>query len=95
MTFLYEASHYQTYRPQYPASLFAFLKDLAGNGGTVLDCGAGSGQSTVGLANCFENIIATDLSYELLSKAPILPNVYYVQSAAERFLIFRIFRIRS
>jgi ubiquinone/menaquinone biosynthesis C-methylase UbiE len=87
--FSYDSSQYTHYRPQYPDSIFDFFQTLV-DGDAVLDCGAGSGQATRGLSRKFKKIIATDLSFELLSKSPKspkLPNACYLQSSAEQLPI--------
>ncbi len=82
--FLYNTTQYTHYRPQYPNDLFKYLRSIVNDNKYVLDCGAGSGQATQGLSKNFKYIIATDISLELLSKAPSLSNVLYVQSVAEK-----------
>lgn len=84
--FSYDPSQYTDFRPQYPELLFEYLKNLVGEG-LVLDCGCGSGQGTQGLSHYFKCVIATDLSFELLSQATAFPNVYYIQSSAEQLPI--------
>lgn len=85
--FSYDSSHYTNFRPQYPNALFEYLKTLINDNDLVLECGAGSGQGTIGLSSYFKSIIATDLSFELLLQAPNLPNVQYIQSSAEHLPI--------
>jgi ubiquinone/menaquinone biosynthesis C-methylase UbiE len=82
--FSYEPSCYTTFRPKYPQALFDYLHQQIDPSEIVLDCGAGSGQSTEALAHTFEHVVAIDASYELLSRAPKLSNVFYLQSFAEK-----------
>lgn len=84
--FSYDSAQYTGFRPQYPDALFEYLKQFASDG-LVLDCGCGSGQGTQGLARYFNRVVATDLSFELLSQAPMIPNVSYLQASADRLPI--------
>ncbi|MBA3661020.1 MAG: class I SAM-dependent methyltransferase [Gammaproteobacteria bacterium] len=84
--FSYNSTQYTDYRPNYPKELYAYLQKCAGNG-LVVDCGAGSGQNSLGLSQYFKTVIATDLSFELLLKASHLKNVSYVQSSADQLPI--------
>jgi len=84
--FSYDPLQYTHYRPQYPDVIFDFLQTIV-DGDIAFDCGAGSGQATQGLSQKFKRVIATDLSFELLSKSPKLSNVYYLQSTAEQLPI--------
>ena len=53
---------YKQHRPQYPKALFEWLADKAGNRQTAWDCGTGNGQAAIGLADFFDEVIATDAS---------------------------------
>jgi len=86
-TFSCEPSKYNKYRLQYPSSLFEFLHKITNNAKIVLDCGAGSGQAALGLAKCFNEVIATDLSFNLLKQGPQIKNIWYVQANAEQLPI--------
>lgn len=85
--FLHEPMRYADYRPQYPESLFEYLQTLTSKNSKVLECGAGSGQATIGLSSHFNYIISTEPSFELLLKAKPLSHVYYIQSSAEQLPI--------
>ncbi|OGV51692.1 MAG: hypothetical protein A3F46_01345 [Legionellales bacterium RIFCSPHIGHO2_12_FULL_42_9] len=82
-SFLYAAAEYKRHRPQYPLSLYEYLASLTPSRNTVVDCGTGNGQAATDLKKYFKKIIATDLSYDLLSAAPKLPDLMYVQAKAE------------
>ena len=56
------ATSYATYRPQYPASLFAWLASQCRRNDLAWDCACGSGQATLSLAKHFELVIGTDAS---------------------------------
>lgn len=64
------AENYATFRPRYPAALYAHVASLAPRRGLAWDCGAGSGQATVDLAAWFERVVASDLSEPQLARAP-------------------------
>lgn len=75
---------YQQARPTYPQSLVnSLIKQLNGFA-CAWDCGAGSGQLTQLIAPYFQQVVATDLSQNQLDQAPALPNVQYLQQAAEQ-----------
>ncbi|OEY96633.1 SAM-dependent methyltransferase [Acinetobacter proteolyticus] len=75
---------YQQARPTYPQSLVnSLIKQLNGFA-CAWDCGAGSGQLTQLIAPYFKQVVATDLSQNQLDQAPVLPNVQYLQQAAEQ-----------
>lgn len=75
---------YQQARPTYPQTLVnSLIKQLNGFA-CAWDCGAGSGQLTQLIAPYFQQVVATDLSQNQLDQAPALPNVRYLQQAAEQ-----------
>ncbi|MBI1841987.1 MAG: class I SAM-dependent methyltransferase [Verrucomicrobia bacterium] len=78
------ANRYAEFRPHYPAELYDYLATLVSRGSTVWDCAAGSGQATGGLAERFENIIATDASREQIESAKPLRNVAFRVALAEQ-----------
>lgn len=63
------AHAYARGRPGYPDRLFAILADLAPSREYAWDCGTGSGQAAIGLANYFSNVQATDASAEQIAEA--------------------------
>src|SRR5687768_2451412 len=77
------AEGYASYRPQYPAALFAYLAELASSRALAWDCAAGSGQATQGLIPWFDRIVATDASAAQLAGAPPHPKVTYHVATAE------------
>jgi len=78
------AQSYAAFRPTYPAELFKFVASIAPARHCVWECGAGSGQATIGLAAHFDRVIATDVSAEQLSRAPENAKVGYIVASAER-----------
>jgi len=77
------AGAYATFRPNYPAELFEFVSGLAPARVRAWDCGTGSGQAALGLAQRFARVVATDASPAQLERAARHPRVSYVGSAAE------------
>lgn len=78
------AGRYADYRPQYPAELFRYLATLAPSDATVWDCACGNGQASVGLAQHFGKIIATDASKEQVASALAHPLIEYRVASAEQ-----------
>ncbi len=77
------AATYSAARPVYPPALAEFLAGMAPARRLALDCGAGSGQLSVLLAQHFESVIATDASAEQIVHASPHPRVHYLQAPAE------------
>jgi SAM-dependent methyltransferase len=78
------ASSYATYRPRYPAALFAWLAELAPDRTRAWDCGTGSGQAAEGLAAYFGEVVATDPSVAQLMNAARADRVWYAAMTAEQ-----------
>lgn len=83
LTFGGDARAYRTFRPDYPAELFAFLVENAPGTGSALDLATGTGQAATRLAAHFDRVVAVDISAELLAEAPPAPRVSYRVAAAE------------
>ena len=77
------AATYARYRPTYPAQLFDWIADVAPARNAVWDCGAGSGQATLALAERFARVVGTDASAEQLSQAPTHPRITWRVAPAE------------
>ena len=80
------AADYASFRPGYPPELFDFVATLPrrrGAGSMAWDCGTGSGQAAVGLAERFERVVATDPSARQLEHAEPHPRVEYRVASAE------------
>jgi SAM-dependent methyltransferase len=77
------AARYAECRPSYPPALPSYLAGLAPARRLVWDCGTGSGQAAVLLAEHFERVIATDPSEQQLRHAAHHPRVAY-HSGSER-----------
>jgi SAM-dependent methyltransferase len=77
------APAYASWRPSYPAELFAYLFHVCRNHRLAWDCAAGSGQASVPLTRGFERVVATDISPAMLASAPRHPKIEYRVAPAE------------
>lgn len=75
---------YSTFRPHYPARLFSDLASLCDERDLAWDCGTGSGQAAVGLADYFRVVIATDASENQISSASLAAGITYSVATAEK-----------
>ena len=55
------AGKYAEFRPSYPRALFEWLATVASRRGRVWDCATGNGQAASGLAEFFEEVLATQV----------------------------------
>jgi SAM-dependent methyltransferase len=78
------AASYASYRPHYPATLFAWLAGLAPDRGRAWDCGTGTGQAAEVLTVHFDEVVATDPSVAQLLNAPRVDRVSYIAMTAEQ-----------
>lgn len=74
---------YAEFRPRYPRALFEYIASIAPRRRLAWDCGAGSGQATVDLAEWFDEVIGTDVSAEQLAQAPRHPKITWLVTPAE------------
>ncbi len=79
-----QAGYYAQFRPGYPAALAASLAALVDYRGVAWDCGTGTGQMAVLLANHFNLVCATDIGEASLRKAPPHKGILYSQQPAEK-----------
>ncbi|WP_061248135.1 class I SAM-dependent methyltransferase [Leptospira alstonii] len=77
------SSSYSEFRPGYPKDFFLYLKSLVPNGKVVWDCGTGTGQAAVSLAEVFDKVIASDPSANQIANAEPRQNVEYRVCKAE------------
>lgn len=78
------AREYANFRPGYPPELFAWLARVSPSREAVWDCGCGSGQASVALAEHFTVVHATDVAPEQIAVAKPHPRVQYTVASAER-----------
>lgn len=78
------AAEYAAGRPRYPVALAAWLAEQAGGRTLALDCGCGSGQLSVLLAERFARVVGVDASAQQLAHAAPHPRVEYRVAPAER-----------
>ncbi len=71
------AAQYANSRPRYPERLFSVLAARASRHQLVWDAGCGSGQASVGLAEYFTQVVATDPSAEQIAHADQRTNITY------------------
>lgn len=77
------ASDYGRYRPTYPNELCGFLSSLSAHRTLALDCGCGTGQLAVRLAQYFGSVVAIDASVEQIGQAHPHPRIAYRVARAE------------
>ena len=77
------ANDYDRHRPGYPDTLFAFLAETAPATSRVWDCATGTGQAARGLADYFDEVLATDASAGQVEQAEGPANVHYRVAPAE------------
>ncbi len=78
------AAGYASYRPRYPAELFAWLASNSPRQQRAWDCATGSGQAAIALGVQFEQVIASDASLAQLRQATAHTNIHYVCNSAEQ-----------
>jgi len=78
------ASSYASFRPGYPPELFAWLASVTPDRHCAWDCGTGSGQAAIRLADHFDRVVATDPSVAQLAHASRHARVHYAAMSAER-----------
>ena len=71
------AGGYATFRPSYPQSLFDALASLAPSRARAWDCGCGSGQATIALAQHFTAVLGSDVSASQIAHAETHARVTY------------------
>ena len=74
---------YAASRPDYPPELAAFLAEAAPDRALALDCGCGTGQLSVLLAEHFSHVVATDASSQQIAAATPHARVEYRVAPAE------------
>lgn len=74
---------YAEFRPSYPVALFRALANAAPSRTLAWDCGAGTGQASVALAEWFDEVVATDASASQIANATHHARVTYGVARAE------------
>ena len=77
------AHDYASFRPHYPAALFADLAAVAPGHALAWDCATGNGQAAAGLAAHFRAVVATDASAAQIGAATGPANVRFAVAPAE------------
>jgi len=78
------AAEYQRRRPAYPGELFGYLADISPGRRLAVDVATGNGQAATGLAEYFDEVLATEPSEAQLARARPHPRVHYHREPAER-----------
>jgi SAM-dependent methyltransferase len=82
--FAFAADSYRSFRPRYPAALFDWIASFTPGHDRAWDCGTGSGQAAVALAERYGEVMATDPSMAQLASAERAAGVSYLAMTAER-----------
>ncbi|WP_221031096.1 class I SAM-dependent methyltransferase [Actomonas aquatica] len=77
------AATYASYRPTYPAALFAWLADQAPATYGAWDCATGTGQAALSLAEHFAHVFASDVGIGMIEHAVPHPRISYHLAPAE------------
>lgn len=78
-----QAADYARHRPRYPAELFAWLAQESPARERAWDAGCGNGQASVGLAEVFDAVYASDPSAAQIAQCPSHPRIQFVEERAE------------
>lgn len=79
-----QADLYAKHRPLYPVELYSFLHSISAENKLVWDCGTGNGQAAIGLAEFYDEIIATDPSAEQIKNCLPHKKIKYLVEKAEK-----------
>ena len=77
------SADYAASRPDYPRELGAYLAEQSPGHELALDCGCGTGQLSVLLAEHFERVVATDASSQQIAAAKPDPRIEYRATPSE------------
>ena len=78
------SDQYSKYRPTYPLAFFGYLENLVVCKNSAWDCGTGTGQVAVEIADFVGQVYATDISQSQLQHAKQKPNISYSLQKAEK-----------
>ncbi len=79
----FEPDPYAQYRPNYPAELFEWLRTISPRHCLAWDAGTGTGQASIGLAQHFAAVAATDVDRSQIDRAIKHSKVTYHEAPAE------------
>lgn len=82
--FSQQAGTYASFRPHYPADLYAYLFRKVKHFDKAWDCATGNGQVANELAKYFKHVEATDISQQQLNNAVESNNIHYSLCPAEQ-----------
>lgn len=71
------SENYKKYRPVYPKELFEYLCSLTPSHELAWDCGCGTGQATISLAEYYDKVVGTDISDKQIENAVKKENIIY------------------
>jgi SAM-dependent methyltransferase len=77
------AGVYRDFRPVYPAALYEAIAERSPATTAVWDCACGNGQASLGLAEKFDQVYATDASAQQIEQATPHPRISYSVAPAE------------
>lgn len=77
------AAEYASFRPRYPARLFADIAAVCPGHALAWDCATGNGQAAEGLAAHFTEVVATDASAAQIAAAHGPANVHFAVAPAD------------
>jgi SAM-dependent methyltransferase len=78
------AAEYKTFRPTYPAALFAYLASIAPSCNCAWDCATGNGQAACALKSYFREVVATDISERQIAQSTGFDGIEYIVASAEK-----------
>lgn len=79
-----QAADYARHRPRYPNELFAWLARQSPSRERAWDAGCGNGQASLGLAEMFDAVYASDPSAAQIALCPHHPRIRFVVESAEQ-----------
>ncbi|BCA96676.1 methyltransferase [Legionella antarctica] len=81
--FTQQAALYAQFRPNYPREMLEWIVKQCHEHKCLWDCGTGTGQVALALADRFDQVIATDVNASQLAHASHHPKIIYQQTTAE------------
>ncbi|KAK9085771.1 hypothetical protein Sjap_026182 [Stephania japonica] len=75
-----QAEVYLSSRPKYPSEWFSMISALTPHHSLAWDVGTGNGQAAIGVAEFYEQVIATDVSESQISLSIPHPRVKYIHT---------------